>query len=56
MCNEEQSIEQNIRMRADLLWELEGRKEGVGDPLLAPGPRVDRRRKPLRVPPDGVQG
>jgi len=28
MCNEEQSIERNIRMRAYLLWELEGRQEG----------------------------
>ena len=28
----------------------------VGGPLLASGPRVDRRRKPLRIPTDGVQG
>jgi len=26
--NEEQNVEQNIRMRAYLLWELEGRQEG----------------------------
>ena len=28
MSNEEQDVEQNIRMRAYLLWDLEGRQEG----------------------------
>lgn len=28
MSNEEQDIERNIRTRAYLLWELEGRQEG----------------------------
>jgi hypothetical protein len=28
MSNEQQRIERNIRMRAYLLWELEGRQEG----------------------------
>jgi Protein of unknown function (DUF2934) len=31
MFNEEQDIERNIRMRAFLLWELEGRQEGWAD-------------------------
>ena len=55
MSNEEQDVEQNIRMRAYLLWELEGRQEGGAGRYWHPGPGVDRRRKPLRVPTDGVQ-
>jgi hypothetical protein len=35
MSDADQAIEENIRMRAYLLWELEGRQEGEGRPLLA---------------------
>ena len=31
MANADQDIEQNIRMRAYLLWELEGKQEGKAD-------------------------
>jgi DUF2934 family protein len=31
MSDEDRDIEQNIRMRAYLLWEMEGRQEGGAD-------------------------
>ena len=39
MSNKEQDIERNIRMRAYLLWELEGRQEGWAARYWASGPR-----------------
>ncbi len=47
-------IEQNIRTRAYLLWEIEGRQDGNGDEYLAPGLRAHQLGSPVGISPDAI--
>ena len=42
MSDADREIEENIRTRAYLMWELEGRQEGKADEDLASRPRAHR--------------
>jgi len=56
MSDADQNTEENIRMRAYLLWELEGRQEGRADHYWQCARELIEAGKPLCLSPDAIKG